>query len=122
MILCKDWSHKKLRQSPVFFANPAPIQPDQCTRYRSIQILQKTKIWASSKVRQIFDNNYFWKIQPCEHASYLRPEPPKALIFGGGKRWNLPGVAVLVDLAEPGPLAELLVVRHFHERDGVLRA
>ena len=35
---------------------------------------------------------------------------------------DLPGVAVLVDLAEPGPLAELLVVRHFHERDGVLRA
>merc|ERR1719159_798754 len=26
------------------------------------------------------------------------------------------------DLPEPGPLAELLVVRHFHERDGVLRA
>ena len=40
----------------------------------------------------------------------------------GGASDDLAGVAVLVDLAESGPLAELLVVIHLEELDAVLRA
>lgn len=47
---------------------------------------------------------------------------PVVLDDDAGAPDDLPGLAVLVDLAEASPLAELLVVVHPEQRDVVLRA